>query len=95
MQVSVPGEELTILSSIVIMRVRLHACKHTVALMRTRCGTLFCCCLSMEMRAGSTWPQPVIEILARGGVWLVSVFSGAGKRSRSLTGELCNSIIAP
>ncbi len=31
--------------------------------MKAHCGTLFCCCLSMEIRAGSTWPQQVIEIL--------------------------------
>lgn len=60
--------------------------------MKAHCGTLFCCCLSMEIRAGSTWPQHVIEILARGRVWLVCVFSGAGpkragKRSRSLAGD--------
>lgn len=32
---------------------------------------LFCFCLSMEMRAGSTWPQDVI--LVRGGACLAGL----------------------
>ncbi len=61
--------------------------------MKAHCDSLFCCCLSVEIRAGSTWPQHVIEILARGSVWLVCVFSGVGsnreqERDQDLSQEI-------